>query len=134
MEPKKSDIRAELESMMVEIQQKIAAMKVQRDKIDENLKDADSALASLRTVYEIESKRLGEYKVTIFPRKGLSNRFAGMKLTEALTVIRKEQPTIDKRGVLKILKKESFDFRGKRPLPAVHFAWVALDRRKKGGK
>lgn len=131
MEPKTSDFRNKLESMMVEIQQKMASMRQQRDKIDEQLKDADSALAALRTVYEIESRRLGETKVPFWGREGAPSRFAGMKLIDAIALLRKENPRIDKYAAHKQLVKEGFDFRGKRSLPAVHFAWVALDRRGK---
>lgn len=129
MESKIGDIRAELEGMMAEIQEKITSMRKERDGIDENLRDADSALASLRTVYEIQSRRFGENKAPLFARKGAVNRFAGMRLVDALATIIKEHPKIDKRGALKILQEEGFDFRGKRPLPAVHFAWVALNSR-----
>jgi len=131
MESKTGDIRAELEAMIMEIQNKIVSMKEARSKIDEDLKDADSALAALRTVYEIEARRFGETRVPFWGREGTPSRFAGMKLTDALAVIRKEKPEINKQQALKILKGEGFDFRGKRPLPAVHFAWVALSRRKK---
>jgi hypothetical protein len=131
METKTDDIRVELEAMMAEIQHKIVSLKEEEDKIGEQLKDAESALAALRTVYEIQSRRLGEYKAHLFPRKGAPSRFAGMRLVDALLIIRQENPRIDKRQALKILEKEGFDFRGKRPLPAVHFAWVALERRKK---
>ena len=131
METKIGDIRKDLESMMAEIQEKIAFMRKERDGIDEQLRDADSALAALRTVYEIQSRRFGENKAPLFARKGAVNRFAGMKLIEALAIVRQEHPGTNKREALAILKKEGFDFRGKRPLPAVHFTWIALDRRKK---
>lgn len=130
MESKIGDIRAELETMMAEIQEKIGFMRKERDGIDEQLRDADSALAALRTIYEIQSRRFGENKAPLFARKGAVNRFAGMKLIEALAIVRQEHPDINKRGALAILKKEGFDFRGKRPLPAVHFTWIALERRK----
>lgn len=134
METKTTDIREELEQFMAEIQAKIADLRDERDKIDEKLKDADSALAALRTVYELQSKRMGEQKAPLFPRKGAPSRFAGMRLIDAVALIRKEKPRIDKRGVRAILEKEGFDFRGKRPLPAVHFAWIALDRKEKRRK
>ena len=134
METKIGDIRKDLESMMAEIQEKIAFMRKERDGIDEQLRDADSALASLRTVYEIQAKRLGEHKAPLFVGKGAPSRFAGMKLTNALALLRKEKPGISKREACKILEKEKFNFRTNRHLSAVHFAWVALDKRKKGGK
>ena len=138
MVPNKGDIREELETMMTEVQKGIGALQQERDKIDEKLQDAEVKLGALRRVYEIEAERLGEPRIPLFARKGAANRFAGMRLIDALVVIRDENPRIlkmpggkPKREALKMLHKEGFDFKGKRPLPAVHFAWIALDRRKK---
>jgi hypothetical protein len=134
METKTTDIRAELERFMVEIQNQIVSLRDKRDKIDEQLKDADSALAALRKVYELQSKRMGEYKAPTFPIKGSPSRFTGMKLIDALALIRKENPGIKKRDACKILEKEAFNFRTDRHLSAVHFAWIALERKRKGGR
>lgn len=125
------DIRVELEARMAKIQKEIGALQAERAKIDEKLKGTEDMLNALRTVYGMEAERLGEKGVPLFPQGGISYRFAGMRLVDALAVIQQENPTIDKRQALKILEGEGFDFRGKRPLPAVHFAWVALSRRKK---
>ena len=131
MQPKTGDIRKELGVMITEIQKAIGILQADKAKIDEKLKDAEKALSSLRTVYGIEARRFGETKMPLFAGKGTSYRFAGMRLIDALAVIQKENPKIAKRAALKVLEKEGYDFRGKRPLPAVHFAWIALDRRKK---
>lgn len=129
METKIPDIRAELEQFMAEIQNKIASLRSERDKIEEQLKDADSALAALRKVYELQSKRIGEHRAPLFPRKGAPSRFTGMKLIDALTLIRKENPGIKKRDACKVLEEAAFSFRTERHLSAVHFAWIALDRK-----
>jgi len=134
MESKTSDFRKELEGIMSEIQRQIASMRQERESIDEKLRDADSALAALRTVYDIQSRRLGETRARFWGREGAPSRFTGMRLVDALAIIQQENRQIDKRQALKVLQKEGFDFRGKRPLPAVHFAWVALDRRGKRTK
>lgn len=131
MVPNKGDIREELEARMTEVQKEIGALQQERDKIEEKLQDAEVKLGALRRVYEIEAERLGEPRIPLFARKGAINRFAGMKLIDAIALLRKENPRIDKYAAHKQLVKEGFDFRGKRSLPAVHFAWVALDRRGK---
>jgi len=128
------DIRHELQAIITGIQDEIGYLKNKRDEIDKELQGAESKLNALRVVYQIQAERLGETKAPLFPKEGTAYLFAGMKLTEALALIRKEHPKIDKKGALKVLKKEGFDFRGKRPLPAVHFAWIALDRKKKKGR
>jgi len=134
MQSNKGDIRSELENRITTIQKKIGRLQEERSSIDKKLQDAESKLSALRVVYQIEAERFGETKPPLIPSAGKSYRFAGMRLIDAIALIRKEKPRIDKRGALEILQKEGFDFRGKRPLPAVHFAWVALDRKGKGGR
>jgi len=130
MESKKSDIRTELEGMITEIQEKIGSLRGERDRIDKTLQDAESALGALRTVYQMQAERFGETKPSLFAKGGKSYRFANMKLIEALELLREENPRIDKKEAHRILVKEGFDFRTKRTLSAVHFAWIALERRK----
>ncbi len=124
------DLREELNSRITKIQQRIGELKADRDKIDQQLRDAESKLRVWREAYGIESGRLGEPSLPLFMRSG-KLRFAGMKLTESLTIIRKEHPEITKKQAAQMLEVEGFDFRGKKPLRTVHFAWVALVRRGK---
>jgi len=130
----KVDIRKELEAMIAEGQNQIGALQEEKSKIDKKLQEAESALSALRQVYELQAKRFGETRVRFWGREGTPYRFAGMRLVDAIALLRKENPRIDKYAAHKQLVKEGFDFRGKRSLPAVHFAWIALDRKKKGGK
>jgi hypothetical protein len=125
------DIREELRARITEVQKEIRDLQEERRKTDEKLKDAEKRMAALQQVYGIEAERFGAQKPPLFGGKGVSYRFAGMKLTEALQIIRTEQPKVNKKQARKILEREGFDFRGKRPGSAVHFAWVSLDRRKK---
>ena len=127
-----TDIRKELGSRMAAIQEEIDKLKHERETIDAKLEYANTKLGALSRVYEIEAERLGEPNLPLFMKKGRGTpyRFAGMRLVDALAQLREERPGINKRQALEILRKEGFDFRGKRPLPAVHFAWVAIDRRK----
>lgn len=125
-----NDIREELRARIAEVQKDIGKLQEERGKIDDKLKDAERKMVALREVYGIEAERFGEQKPPLLVGTGVSYRFAGMKLTEALKIIRTEQPKINKKQARKILEKEGFDFRGKRPGSAVHFAWVSLDRRK----
>ena len=121
------DIRKELEDRMNIIQTQVDDFQRQKDEIDKKLQDITTQLSAVRMVYESEVKRFGGDKSSI-------NRFAGMKITEALRVIRNEQPQITKEQAHKILEKEGFDFRGKKPRRVINFAWVALERMKKRGQ
>jgi len=127
---KSDDIREELRARIAEVQKDIGKLQEERGKIDDELKDAGKRMAALQQVYGIEAERFGAKKPPLFVGKGVSYRFAGMKLTEALQIVRTENPEVNKKQARRILEKEGFDFRGKRPGSAVHFAWVSLDRRK----
>ena len=118
------DIRKELEDRMNVMQTQASDLQRQKDEVDRKLQDITTQLSALRTVYEGEAKRLGGGRSPI-------NRFAGMKITGALQVIRNERPQITKEQAHKILEKEGFDFRGKKPRRVINFAWMALDRKKK---
>lgn len=135
---KSVDLRGELKKRITKAQQDIDKLKEKRDEMEDQIDEAEERLITWREAYEMESKRLGKPVLPFSTKTGKSYRFAGMKLTKALAIVQKEhpeiskeQPKIGKRAALKVLQDEGFDFRGKRPLPAVHFAWVALGRRKK---
>jgi hypothetical protein len=129
MQSNRGDIRNELGDRVATVQEEIGRLQAERSRIDKKLQDAELRLNALRVVYQIETERFGESTIPLIPSEGKSYRFAGMRLIDAVALIRKERPRIDKRGARAILEKEGFDFRGKRPLPAVHFAWIALDRK-----
>ncbi len=134
MESKNNDIREELQRRMAEVQERVDKLLSERDMIDELLQATQVRLRALRVVYENEAERLGVGKAPLFVGEDAPSRFTGMKLTNALTLLRKEKPGITKRVACKILEKEGFNFRTNRHLSAVHFAWIALERKLKGGK
>jgi hypothetical protein len=131
MPSKWESIKRELEGRMSAIQGQVDRLKEQKARIDEKLHDANSKLAALRVVYEMEAERFGKQRLPLSSTKGRRYRFIGMKLSEALMVLRKEQPEISKKEACQMLQKYGFDFKGKRPLTAVHFAWISLENREK---
>lgn len=131
MEPKQGDIRKELGNRMAIVQRKIDRLKEERAAIDKKVQDANSQLSALRVVYDAEAERFGEPSGPLFPKKDGPSRFAGMKVSEALKIIRKEQPEISKEQAHEVMVKEGFDFGGKRSKSAVHFVWIALERSKR---
>lgn len=131
MGTKMSDLRKDLEARIVKIQDAIMGLKERRGEIDKRLKEADQKLNALRVVYGIEAERLGERKGKLFTGEGVPSRFAGMRLVDALALLKKEHPGITKKQAHDKVVKEGFNFRTARTLSAVHFAWVGLNRRKK---
>jgi chromosome segregation ATPase len=128
VESRVADIRAELVARMNRIEEEIEKHKEKRNEIEREIQGLDSKLAALRTIYEMENERLG--KVDFKTEVVKPSRFSGMKATKALSIVRTENPEVGKKEAQKILEEGGFDFRGKKPRRVVHFAWVALDRRK----
>lgn len=133
MDTKNNDIRGDLKSRIQEIQQEIGKYQAKKAETEKILKDLDEKMVALRTVYAIEAEKHGESRAPLFSGEGVSYRFAGMRLIDALRQIKKENPKIEKRMARDLLLKEGFDFKGKRPLTAVHFAWMVIERKSSGG-
>ncbi|MBC8274655.1 MAG: hypothetical protein H8E40_06790 [Chloroflexi bacterium] len=134
MQPRLTDIRKELEERIATIQREIGKLKVERAKLDEKLQDADRRMGALRVIYEAELERLGQPRGSLFVGTGKSYRFAGMKVGQALKIIREEYPSITKEQAHDLLVKEGFDFGTKRAKSAVHFAWIGLERVKRSSE
>lgn len=132
MQPNRGDIREELVDRMAAVLGNIDHLKEQRAKIDKQLQEESERLSALRIVYDAEAKRFGEPSGPLFPKRGGPSRFAGMKVGQALKIIRQENPKITKEQAHKLLVKEGFDFGTKRSKSSVHFAWIGLERAKSG--
>jgi len=126
-----TDIRQHLKNRIAELENKRKALEEKKVKILSSLADNARQLDALKTVYESEAGRFGEISAPLFKQGEESYRFAGMKVGEALRIIRDEQPQITREEATKILQEGGFDFKGKRPISAVHFAFVAQDRERK---
>ena len=125
------DIRQDLQERMAALQEEIDRLEHEREEAEERLDETKVKLSALAVAYEHENERLGKSSLPLFRREGKSYRFAGMKVGDALKILKKENPKITKEQAYQILVKENFDFRGKRPKSALHFAWIALERSKK---
>jgi len=123
----------ELKAKIIEAKNDIKILEAEREAINEQLAIIGKKLGTLRFVYEVKFKRPIESNLKLFDEEEKSSRFTGLRLTEALAILRKEKPMITREEAVTILEREGFSFRTKRHLSAVNFAWVALDNRKGGG-
>jgi hypothetical protein len=130
---KSANLARQLQHRMDKIQKEIDKLKGGREKIDRKLKEAQSRMNIWRQAYEMEVGRTGKPRLPISTKEDKTYRFAGMRLVDALALVRQEQAGITKEQAHKILVEEGFNFRTGRSRNAVHFAWVALDNRKKRG-
>jgi chromosome segregation ATPase len=126
-----NDLRAELKARIDKAQEEISKLEEERRKYDEQITQIDSRLKVWREALQIEAEHWGEPSLPLFSGAAQPYRFAGMKLIDAVESLRKEQPSITKKQIREILERNSFDFHGKRPGTAIHFVWIALERRKR---
>jgi hypothetical protein len=124
-----NDLREELKERIDKAQADISKLQDEKRKYDEQIAKIEPTLKIWRDALEIEMERWGKPNLPLFNEGIQPHRFAGLKLIEAVGVLRKEQPSITKKKVREILEQNKFDFRGKRPGTAVHMVWVALDKR-----
>lgn len=128
------DIIKQAKQRIDELHEKIQELEIKRIDISMDIKETQKEIEAWKIIFESESKRLGEPSGPLFNQTTGSYRFAGMKIGQALRIIRLEQPEITKKDAEHILINEGFDFRGKNSGQAVHFAWVALEREKQNKK
>lgn len=126
-----NDLRVELKARIDKAQEEISELQDERRKYDDQITQIESRLKVWRDALQIEVERLGEPALPLFNRTNQPYRFVGMKLIEAVELLRKDQPSITKKQIRDILEQNNFDFHGKRPGTAIHMVWVALERRKK---
>jgi hypothetical protein len=132
MQPDRRDIRKELAARMAEVQKEVDGLRKRKVEIDKKLEYADQKLRALRAVFVIESECHGEPGMPLFAGRDQPSRFTGMRVGEAIKILKNEDPHITKDQAYKILVKEKFDFGTKRAKSSVHFAWIALERAKSG--
>jgi hypothetical protein len=126
-----SDLRDELKARIERIQKEINQFQTERQKLENQIAEKESTLKVWSNALKIEIEQWGEPNLPLFNKENHPYRFVGLKLIDAVGMLRKEQPGITKEKVREILERNNFDFRGKRPGTAVHMVWVFLDRRSK---
>ncbi len=129
-----NDLRQELKARIAKAQEEVSKLQDTRNKLDEQILREEARLKVWRDALLIESERLGEPSLPLFSKSSEPYRFAGMRLIEAVDLLRKWQPAITKKQVREMLEKGNFDFRGKRPGTAIHMVWVQLDKKRKKGE
>ena len=126
-----NDLREELKARIEKAQEDLKNLLEKRGKYDEQIAQIQARLKIWGDAFALEREDKGDPNLPLFSKEPQPYRFTGMKLIEAVDSIRKEQPGINKKMAREILEKNSFDFQGKRPGTAIHFVWIALDKRAK---
>lgn len=126
------DIRSDLMDRMRALQERYDKLMAERDHLLEVIGYVSEDMKSLRRLLQAEEERFGrQLPMPVTSAAKAPSRFAGMGLRDALMLLRKEKPDLIKAEAKKTLLKEGFNFGGKKPGPAVHMAWVNIERKKK---
>jgi len=123
----KTDLQKLLQKRLDELTEKHKSILAQREQLEAQSKQLQTDIAALHEALNVEARATGQ---AIPKTTSNGSRLLGLKLGEAIRILREENPKMTKRSVRWKLKELGYDFKGKRPGSAVHMAWVAVDRQK----
>ena len=130
MTPLRRNIREDIESRVAGLLDELRELYAGREETEGRIDDAEHRLGVWRDALMLEGRPLG-------PRRpaadGVDEQgIVAMGLTDAVHHLRIEN-RMTKPAIVRQLTAVGYDFRGKRPGPAVHFAWLNSLRRKRNG-
>lgn len=121
--------KTELQRLLHERQEDLLAKRkkilAQQEQLAAELKQLDNDIVALNEALNVEARATGQ---AIPKLASNGSRLLGLRLGEAIRILRQENPKVTKRGMKHKLLELGFDFKGKRPGSAVHMAWVAVER------
>ena len=129
------EIRTELQKLLYKRLEELAVKHknkcAERELLDIDVKQLETDMLALNEALNVEARTSGQL-VKKVPSNG--SRLLGLRLGEAVRILRQETPNISKRKIKNRLQEIKFDFKGKRPGSAVHMAWVVLERQRQKHK
>jgi len=127
----KINLQKLLQERLDELTEKHKTILAQRERLEAESKQLQNDIAALHEALNVEARATGH---VIAKSTSNGSRVLGLKLGEAIRILREENPKISKIGARNRLRDLGYDFKGKRPGSAVHMAWTVLERQKhKGG-
>ncbi|MBI2985125.1 MAG: hypothetical protein HYY45_00005, partial [Deltaproteobacteria bacterium] len=131
MTESKTELQRLLTNRLEELIIKHKTNRTERERLDAEAKQLESDIQALNEALQVEARATGH---TIVKSASNGSRLLGLRLVDAIRLLRQEDPKITKRGARHKLREVGFDFKGKRPGSAVHMAWTITERWKhKGG-
>ena len=128
MTESKTELERLLHKRLEELMSKRKAIRARREELDTEDKQIENDIMALNEALNVEARATGQ--AIAKPASNNGSRLIGLRLMDAIRILRKENPKIDKRGVRFKLQDLGFDFKGKRPGSAVHMAWMVMERQK----
>jgi len=123
----KTELQKLLHTRLEELSAKHKALREKRQELDTEIKQLESDMVALNEALNVEARATGRV-IAKPPSNG--SRLLGLRLGEAIRILREENPKLTKRAIKHKLLEFGFDFKGKRPGTAVHMAWTQLERQK----
>ena len=122
-----TDLQKLLQKRLDELTEKHKSILAQREQLEAQSKQLQTDIAALHEALNVEARATGQ---AIPKTTSNGSRLLGLKLGEAIRILREENPRINKNAIRSRLQEAGFDFKGKRPGSAVHMAWTQLERQK----
>ena len=126
MRPIQSDIEYRLDQLKCRLE----ALHAERDGLLAQIHDVEGQIAVWQEAWKLEIPE-EERRHANVPRA--DSAIVRMSLSDAVDHLRRQNPGITKELARIHLETIGYDFKGKKPGSAVHFAWVNVDRRKRKG-
>ena len=129
-----SELRRLLDERMESLRRQWQENRAERDRIEQEAEGLMHDLGAIKDALEVEIRHLGEVIVE-HSRDGTS-QLLGLKLRDAIALLRREVPGISQKQMRQRLEQVQFDFKGKKPGNAINMASVSLDAqaRRQSGK
>lgn len=126
----RDDFKEFVEEKITELRTKAEKLEAERSAAAIAWDETNRQIKAYITIYDTEFKQPDGETSPQLTQNTNYGRFTGMKIGQALRLIRQDNPNIKKKEALKVMQDAGYDFQGKKPLPSVHFAWIALEREK----
>ena len=120
-------IQSDIEDRLKHLRHQLEGLHVQRDALLAKIHDIEKQVAVWQEAWRLEIPEDERLHATV-PQADSS--IIRMTLSDAIDHLRRQNPGITKELARIHLEATDYDFKGKKPGPAVHFAWLNVDRRK----
>ena len=120
-------IQGDIEDRLKQLRHGLEGLHAQRDALLAKIHDIEKQIAVWQEAWKLEIPE-GEHLYASVPQADSS--IIRMSLSDAIDHLRRQNPGITKELAKIHLEAIGYDFKGKKPGPAVHFAWLNVNRRK----
>ncbi len=120
-------IQSDIEDRLKQLKRRLERLHAQRDALLAEIHGTERQVAVWQEAWKLEIPEDERLHASV-PQA--DSDIIRMSLSDAIDHLRRQNPGITKELSRIHLEATGYDFKGKKPGPAVHFAWVNVNRRK----